>query len=130
MKEHIEHLNESYRELLSSAFISYEVVKSFKNIMGVYIIYTIDNEILYIGSTNKFHVRFGVDLKHESTHTLIKKLIKAGVHSDRFIAVDHLKKHYKYRIQECSNKREAEALEHFAIWSLNPRHNHNYIAPL
>jgi len=98
--------------------------------MGVYIIYSSEEEILYIGSTNNFHVRFGTDLRHESTHTLMKKLITQGIHLDRTVAQDFFTNYYKYRIIECQNKREAEALEHIAIWILDPKYNKNYQASI
>lgn len=114
MQNKISKLQALYEQLLNSELLTYHEVKSLRDIMGVYLIYNTDNEIIYIGSTNKFHVRFGIDLNHESTHTLIRKLLKAGVHKDRIEAKNHFKDHYKYRIKECSNKREAEALEHLA----------------
>jgi len=54
---------------------------------------------MYIGSTNNFNVRFGTDLRHESTHTLIKKLLKAEIHSDRSVAADYFKNHNKYKVK-------------------------------
>jgi hypothetical protein len=127
MEKSIEKLNSMFNALKKSNLISFGDVKSMKNIMGVYIIYSPENEILYIGSTNKFHVRFGVDLKYESTHTLIRKLIKAGIHPDTVQAGEYFTYHYKYRVLRCETKREAEALEHLAIWILNPIYNKNYL---
>ncbi len=116
-----------FNELQKSDLISFDDVKGMKKIMGVYIIYSNENEILYIGSTNKFHIRFGVDLRHESTHTLIKKLMKAGIHQDRNTASEYFTYQYKYRVHKCETKREAEALEHIAIWILDPKYNSNYL---
>jgi excinuclease UvrABC nuclease subunit len=127
MEKSVEQLNLMFDELQKSDFKTFDEVKDLKKIMGVYIIYSQDNEILYIGSTNNFFVRFGTDLRHESTHTLIRKLIKAAVHSDRIVARDYFTNHYKYKIYVCENKRKAEALEHLAIWILDPKYNHNYI---
>src|ERR1700757_199013 len=123
MENSIEKLSAMFIKLTGSDFIAFNEVKSMKNIMGVYIIFSPDNEVLYIGSTNKFHVRFGVDLKYVSTHTLIRKLIKTGIHPDAKRAGEYFTNHYKYKIQVCENKREAEALEHYAIWVLNPIYN-------
>ena len=92
--------------------------------MGVYVISS-GQEVLYIGSTNKFHIRFGVDLRHETTHTFINKLIKNEICKDRYAASDYLTNQCKYRIQVCKTKREAEALEHLAIWIFNPKYNKN-----
>jgi hypothetical protein len=127
MEKSIEKLNIMFNQLHKSDLISFNDVKNMKNIMGVYVIYSHGNEILYIGSTNKFHIRFGVDLKNESTHTLVRKLIQAGIHPDRIIAGEYFTHHYKYRILQSESKREAEALEHLAIWLLNPRYNSNYL---
>jgi len=123
MESQFNQLHEKYSKLISSKLIYFDNISAMKNIMGVYIVYSPQNEIIYIGSTNKFHVRFGTDLKHETTHTLTKKLIKYDVCVDRTIAVDYLKNKCKFRIEECQTKREAEALEHFAIWILNPKYN-------
>ncbi|MBB5623732.1 excinuclease UvrABC nuclease subunit [Pedobacter cryoconitis] len=91
--------------------------------MGVYLIYDQFDNLMYIGSTNKFNIRFGTDLRHESTHTLMEKLIKFEVHIDRATAQNHFSNHYKYKVHICYDKREAEALEHLAIWILNPKYN-------
>jgi excinuclease UvrABC nuclease subunit len=119
----IEHLQHLYGQLLSSDQISFIEVSSKKKITGVYIIYSAEKEILYIGSTNNFHVRFGTDLKHESTHTLVKKVLKDGSFADRSAAKVHFMDHCLYRICICRDKREAEALEHLAIWLLQPKYN-------
>src|ERR1700759_5184851 len=114
MEKSVNYLNSMFNELCKSDFVTFAEVKDMKKIMGVYIIYSPENEILYIGSTNNFNVRFGTDLRHESTHTLIKKLLKAGIHSDKSSAADFFKNHYKYKIFVCETKRQAEALEHIA----------------
>lgn len=85
------------------------------------IVYAAENEIIYIGSTNKFHLRFGSDLKHNTAHTLIIKLFNKRI--DRKSVVDFLLNTCKYRIELCSTKREAEALEHLTIWEYNPKLN-------
>jgi hypothetical protein len=113
-------LNLKYETLLKSEFLTFSEVASLKNLMGVYIIYKEDLEILYIGSTNKFNIRFGTDLKHETTHTLVNKLIKNGTFPDRHKVVNYLRENCKMRIEFCKTKREAEALEHIAIYILNP----------
>jgi hypothetical protein len=127
MKRSIESLNIMFNKLQESDLLSFIEVKEMKKITGVYIVYSKENELMYIGSTNNFNVRFGTDLRHESTHTLIKKLLKAEIHSDRSVAADYFKNHYKYKVHICETKREAEALEHLAIWILDPKYNSNYL---
>ena len=89
---------------------------------SVYVIYEGDT-IIYIGKTNKFHVRFGTDLRHESTHTLVKKLIKSEKFKDRIEVKNHFINSCRIRIEICENNRQAEALEHIAIYLLNPFYN-------
>ena len=76
MNKKIQLLSSKFERLNASEFISFDQVASLKNVMGVYMIYNESKELLYIGNTNKFHIRFGTDLKHESTHTLVRKMIK------------------------------------------------------
>jgi excinuclease UvrABC nuclease subunit len=109
--------------MLSSEFIAFEAVVAKKNVTGVYIIYNADEEVIYIGHTNKFNIRFGTDLKHETNHTLVSKLIKRGVFSNRKEVVEFLRNDCKYRIEECVDKREAAALEHLAIYVFSPEYN-------
>lgn len=92
-------------------FISFAQVAALKNVMGVYMIYNASKELLYIGNTNKFHIRFGTDLKHESTHTFVRKMIKNEMFSDRHKVVDFLKNNCTMKIEVCDSKREAEAIE-------------------
>jgi hypothetical protein len=119
-KNYITQLKQEYVGLINSEFTAFNNIAAMKNVMGVYIIYSMNGDVLYVGSTNKFHIRFGTDLKHESTHTLMKKWIRQGLFADRFLARDHLCNQCKYKIAVCNTKREAEALEHFAIWVLDP----------
>ncbi|RZJ68838.1 MAG: hypothetical protein EOO47_24520 [Flavobacterium sp.] len=123
MEDQIISVTNKLTELTNSKFLNFQQVKGHKNIMGVYLIYDQLGKLMYVGSTNKLHVRFGIDLRHESTHTLMKKLIRLEVHIDRLTAQDHFSNHYKYRISICNDKREAEALEHLAIWILRPLYN-------
>jgi hypothetical protein len=123
MDKEINKLVLKYQDLIKCELISFEKVKSLKKVMGVYLIYSIEGELMYVGSTNNFNVRFGTDLRHEATHTLMKKLLRLKIHEDRKIAADHFTNHYRYRIQFCDTKREAEALEHLAIWLLSPIYN-------
>ena len=119
----IENLNNKFEKLINSNFKNFEEVASLKNIMGVYIIHNEKEEIIYIGKTNKFNVRFGTDLKHETTHTLVRKLIKSGNHIDRFQVKKFLISQCKIKIEICDSNREAEALEHIAIYILEPFYN-------
>jgi len=123
MESSIINLRDALSELVESSYLSFAEVKGKKNIMGVYLIYDQFDGLMYIGSTNKFNIRFGTDLRHESTHTLMKKLILHEVHIDRATAQNHFSNHYKYKVHICNDKREAEALEHLAIWILNPKYN-------
>ena len=123
MEGKVRFLNSKLTELISSKSFTFQEVKNHKNIMGVYLIYDQSGQLIYVGSTNKFHIRFGTDLRHESTHTLMKKLIKLEIHIDRLTAQIHFSNHYSYKISVCQDKREAEALEHLAIWILQPVYN-------
>lgn len=116
-------LNIKFQHLIQSNFVSFQSVAALKNTLGVYIIYNENNEIIYIGSTNKFHIRFGTDLKHESTHTLVRKLLKSDNFITRKEVVGYLKNQCTMKIEVCETKREAEALEHIAIFLLNPSLN-------
>ena len=113
-------LSNKFEKLNATEYISFAQVAALKNVMGVYMIYNERKELLYIGNTNKFHIRFGTDLKHESTHTLVSKLIKNEMFSDRYKVVAFLKNNCLMKIEVCVSKREAEALEHIAIYILNP----------
>ena len=77
MQSKIKSINTKFDRLLQSDFLSFDEVASLKNKMGVYLIYEGDS-IIYVGKTNKFNIRFGTDLKHESTHTLVSKLIRSN----------------------------------------------------
>ena len=123
MSKKIQLLSSKFEKLNASEFISFNQVASLKNVMGVYMIYNESKELLYIGNTNKFHIRFGTDLKHESTHTLVRKMIKNEMFSDRHKVVNFLKNKCSMKIEVCETKREAEALEHIAIYILNPSLN-------
>jgi excinuclease UvrABC nuclease subunit len=113
-------LNIKFQRLIQSDFFSFQSVAALKNTLGVYIIYNENNEIIYIGSTNKFRVRFGTDLKHDSTHTLVRKLLKSDNFTSRKEVVDYLQNQCTMKIEVCETKREAEALEYIAIFILNP----------
>ncbi|HKG08310.1 MAG TPA: GIY-YIG nuclease family protein [Pedobacter sp.] len=123
MQLQIQHISDKLDELVNSGTLTFQEVKNYKNIMGVYLIFDQLDQLMYVGSTNKFQVRFGTDLRHESTHTLMKKLIKQNIHIDRLTAQNHFSNHYTYKINICKDKREAEALEHLAIWILQPIYN-------
>ena len=120
MQTAIGKLSKKLETLIMCEFISFAEVVAKKNLMGVYMIYNENKELLYIGNTSKFHIRFGTDLKHESTHTLVRKMIKNEIFSDRYQVVDYLKNKCSMRIEICDSKREAEALEHLAIYLLEP----------
>jgi len=93
MDDQITLLTLKYKELIKNELISFEKVKSLKNVDGVYLIYSINGELIYVGSANNFHIRFGTDLRHEATHTLMKKLLRLKVHIDRKTAADHFINH-------------------------------------
>lgn len=116
-------LNAKFNKLINSNLKSFGEVATLKNIMGVYLIFNEKDEIIYIGKTNKFNVRFGTDLKHETTHTLVRKMINSNYLTDRFEVKDYLMNKCKIRIEICDSNREAEALEHIAIYILNPFYN-------
>jgi len=120
VKKYLEDIERDFEALLTASFMTFEEVKKLKKVMGVYCVY-FQKEIIYIGSTNKFDVRFGADLLHLSTHTLHRKLLKDGkttAEVRRF-----LKSECQYRILVCQDKLQAEALEHLAIWIIKPKYN-------
>ncbi|VVB82725.1 Uncharacterised protein [uncultured archaeon] len=124
-----EKLKRKFENLIKKDLLSFEEVNNKEKVIGVYFIYSEDKEKpIYIGSTNNFHVRFGTDLKHKSTHTFHKKLLNEGYSKEE--VKDFLINQYKYRIEECDNKIEAEALEHIAILFFSPEYNaHIYKNP-
>jgi excinuclease UvrABC nuclease subunit len=122
MREEIAVLANKFEALVSSPFLTFDEVSGLKNKMGVYMIYE-ENRLIYVGKTNKFHIRFGTDLKHETTHTLVRKLIKKGTHLDRYEVTNFLKTKCRIRIEFCDTNRGAEALEAIAIFILNPELN-------
>ncbi|MBW8050731.1 MAG: hypothetical protein FVQ77_10445 [Cytophagales bacterium] len=75
MKKHLDILSKKYSDLTESDLISFNDIAAKKNVRGVYIVYSPEKEIIYIGSTNKFHVRFGTDLKHETQRTQLQRAI-------------------------------------------------------
>ena len=118
--KYLEELKKDFESLFGSSFMTFNEVKKLEKIMGVYLIY-IGKEIIYVGSTNKFDIRFGTDLLHESTHTLHRKLLNEGKTMQEIR--DFFRDKCKYRIKICEDKLKAEALEHFAIWAIKPRYN-------
>lgn len=119
----ITELSKKLGKLNESDFISFAQVAALKNVMGVYMIFNENKELLYIGNTNKFNIRFGTDLKHESTHTLVRKMLKNELFNNRHEVVDYLKTKCIIKIEICESKRQAEALEHIAIYIFNPPFN-------
>ena len=101
----IKELSNKFEKLNASEYISFDQVAALKNVMGVYMIYNASQELLYIGNTNKFHIRFGTNLKHESTHTLVRKIIKNEMFIDRHKVVDFLKNKCSMKIEVCDSKR-------------------------
>lgn len=122
MIENIDLLKTKFECLINSNFMSFDEVSALNNKMGVYVIYEKDT-IIYIGKTNKFHIRFGTDLKHESTHTLVKKLINHKGFEDRYQVLDFYRTKCRIKIEFCESNREAEALEAIAIYILEPEFN-------
>jgi hypothetical protein len=130
-KDALKLLNEDINKIESSEMLNLDEVKSKKGITGVYYIYEWNNskkDPIYIGHTNKFHVRVN-DLKHKSTHTLHKKLLNELETSVE--VKDFLTKKCKYKIVECGKSTEkdakilAEAIEHLAILIHKPKYNAN-----
>lgn len=123
MEAQFNHIHNKFQNLVHSEFLDFEAVALMKNVMGVYAIYDNDLDLVYLGSTNKFHVRFGTDLKYESTHTLMRKLLKVEKFKNRIEAAEFLINKCKIKIERCDSKREAEALEGMAIFVLDPAYN-------
>jgi len=120
-----EQIKEAYNDLIKLEPMSWEEVKlRYKKwkITGVYVIY-FNGEIIYIGSTKNFLVRFGTDLNHKSTHTLYNKLLREYPKEE---VKDLIRNKFKYKIKECKDKPEAECLEHFAILINKPKYNHYF----
>lgn len=122
MRQEINKIADKLRDLSNSDFYSFDEVAALKNKMGVYIIHE-EDRIIYIGKTNKFNIRFGTDLKHESTHTLVRKLIKSGQFDNRYQVVKYLRESCRVQIAFCESNRECEALEAIAIHILDPALN-------
>jgi len=119
MKDKIEELEKDFENLINSPFKTWKEVKELGKTIGIYLTY-FNNKIIYIGSTNKFSVRFGVNLTHKTTHTLHNKLLRE---MNKEEVIDFLKNKCKYKIIKCEDKLKAEALEHFAIWIIKPKYN-------
>ena len=122
MQNKIELLKEKYSKLVNSNFKSWKEIKDLDKTCGVYLIYDDSKKIIYVGSTGNFKIRFGTDFRHSSTHTLNRKLKKEYDFTD-IDAFKFISERCLFRIIECDTKREAEAVEHFAIWVLNPSFN-------
>jgi hypothetical protein len=122
LKAALEETRKDFEDLSNSDLMKFEEVKQLKKITGIYFIYFQD-KIIYIGSTNKFDVRFGTDLFHKSTHTLHRKLLRENKTTKEIR--DFLRNKCYYRVKICKDKLKAEALEHFAIWMIKPRYNHH-----
>ena len=120
--KYFEKLRKDFESLYNSPFVNFVEVAKLKKVTGVYFIY-LNSRIIYIGSTNNFHVRFGTDLLHKSTHTLNRKLLKEGKTPQEVKYI--LKNKCKYKIKKCKDKLEAEGLEHVAIWIIEPKYNNN-----
>src|SRR6476661_3987399 len=109
MNEHLIKLKDMFFKISESADVTFTEIKQKKKITGVNMIFNENQNLLSIRSTNNFNVRFRTDLSHESTHTLMKKLLRAQVHLNRSVAKSFFMNQYKYKVLECTNKREAEA---------------------
>lgn len=119
LNEKIEKLRNDFEQLLGSEMINWEEGQKLGKITGVYMIFN-GEDLIYIGSTNKFSVRFK-DFLHHSTHTVHRKLVDEF--EDKEQINNFLKNECKYKVKVCENRRYADSLEHFAIDVLNPRLN-------
>ena len=125
--EKIKELQRDYEELISSDQLNWKDVRLLGNLVGVYAIF-LNGKCIYVGHTNKFHVRMN-DLLDKSTHTLHRKLLKE--HSLKQVQ-DIIKSKCKYRVKkylgnnEATNLAQAECLEHFAIEILEPPYNYPF----
>jgi len=123
MFEEIIHLNNKCENLFGSEFVTYQDVCSLIGVKGVYIIYEHTEEIMYVGSASDIARRFRDNFRYETSHTLSKKLINSGRFQNTVEVINYLKNQCKIRIETCESKREYEALEHIAIYILNPAYN-------
>ncbi len=122
MRAEIKILSDKFEALMVSPKLTFDEVAALKDKMGVYMIYENDH-LVYVGKTNKMHIRFGTDLKHETTHTLVRKMIKNEKFLNRGEVVNYFRSNCLVRIEFCDSNREAEALEGIAICILNPEYN-------
>ena len=121
-KEGLNKLKEDFETLVNSHPLKWEKVKELKKVTGVYVIYS-GKDVIYVGSTNNFNVRFGVDLINKSTHTLNNKLLNEKSPEE---TLDFIKNKCMYKIKDCKDKVEAECLEHFAISVFEPSYNNHF----
>ena len=120
MEEKLQEFKQDFKELLDSSFLKLEDISKLKKVSGVYFAYYGD-EIIYIGSTRNFSVRFSRNFKYKSNHTLHNKLLRELKEPNEVL--DFLKNRCRYKIKTCEDKLKAEALEHFAIWIIKPKYN-------
>lgn len=123
MFEEIIYLNNKFDNLIGSEFVTYENACELRGVKGVYIIYNHTGEVMYIGSGSNLAKRLGENLKNKASHTLSKKLISSGRFNNTSEVIEYIKNQCKIRIETCESKREYEALEHIAIYILNPVYN-------
>jgi hypothetical protein len=103
----IKWLKKNFMKLIDSNFIAFNRRERFSGVMGVYMIFQGD-DLIYVGSTNNFFICFN-DMLFGSTHTLYKRFINL--------------KECMCKIIRCSDRRDANALEHFVISVMNPVYN-------
>jgi len=114
---------EKFDRLIAGPFLSFGEVAALKDQTGVYLVCQEEDTPLCIGKTNKFHVRFGTDLKHGSTRTSVRKRVAAKPLIDCGGVVHFLATACKIRVEPRETGREAEALEAVAIFLLDPAFN-------
>ena len=106
-------LKEDYETLIKSPLLKWEGVKELK-VIGVYLVY-FENEVIYVGSTNNFNVRFGIDLKHISTHTLYKKRFREYLQNEELF--DKIKKIRKTNVEIIKENLTKEEFQKLYLFS-------------
>jgi hypothetical protein len=115
-------ITEAYETLIKSKHVDFEYIAGLDKGTGVYMIFDEYNDLIYIGSSINVKKRFQ-DLRYENMHTLVRKMIKSEKYNSSNLVHDFLTNKCKYKFLKCDTVREAEAVEHLAIYCLEPKIN-------
>jgi hypothetical protein len=119
METKIEFIKSKIIALLNSDVVSFFTLKHEIKKMCVFMVYDHNSELVYIGSANKFDVRVELDKLHES-NPLVNIMMKQNhIHELRQFK-EYIKGYCSFRTLSCETMQEAKAIEHLAIYLLNP----------